>query len=53
MYCGDGINDLVALACAGVGVAIGSGDAAAAAAFSIINSPLEVMTLWKRTSTNH
>ena len=31
MYCGDGINDLAALAVAGVGMAISSSNAAAAA----------------------
>lgn len=34
LYCGDGINDLAALAAADVGMAIGSSDASAAAAIS-------------------
>ena len=34
MYCGDGINDLVALAAADVGMAVGSSSASAAAAIS-------------------
>ena len=38
LYCGDGVNDLVALTASGVGVSIGTGDAAAAAAVSIQKS---------------
>ena len=34
MYCGDGINDLIALAAADVGVATGAGDVSAAACIS-------------------
>lgn len=34
MYCGDGINDLEALAAADVGMAVGAADASAAATFS-------------------
>ncbi len=34
MYCGDGINDLVALAAADVGMAVGSSHASAAASIS-------------------
>lgn len=34
MYCGDGINDLIALSAADVGVSIGASDASAAATIS-------------------
>ena len=41
MYCGDGINDLVALAAADVGMAVGSSHASAAAAISDKHSSVE------------
>ena len=41
MYCGDGINDLVALASADVGMSIGSSAASAAASISDQNASVK------------
>ena len=38
MYCGDGLNDLVALAAADVGMAVGHSHASAAAAICDVHS---------------
>ena len=40
MYCGDGLNDLIALAAADVGVSIVTGDATAGASISIQQSSI-------------
>ena len=40
MYCGDGINDLIALGAADVGMTVGSSDASAAATISNRNSSI-------------
>lgn len=41
LYCGDGVNDLVALAAADVGMAVGSSSASAAAAISDEHASVE------------
>lgn len=40
MYCGDGINDLIALGAADVGMTVGSSEASAAATISNRNSSI-------------
>ena len=45
MYCGDGINDLVALAAADVGMAVASSSASAAAAISDQHASVEGLSL--------
>lgn len=44
MYCGDGINDLIALGAADVGMTVGSSDASAAATISNRNSSVAGVT---------
>ena len=44
LYCGDGVNDLIALAAADVGVAIGASDASAAAVFSTKHCSIKGIT---------
>lgn len=44
MYCGDGINDLIALGAADVGMTVGSSDASAAATISNSNSSIAGVT---------
>lgn len=50
MYCGDGVNDLLALAAADVGVSVGTSNAAAGASISIPESSiagvLSVTCVW-------
>lgn len=46
-YCGDGINDLLALAAADVGMAVGHSHASAAAALCDTRSSVTPDPLWK------